>query len=211
MTAPQEYRIPAGPGEASFAEKKSKFIGRVWPVASEAEASAHLAAMREKHWDATHNAYAYGIRNGQTRCGDDGEPQGTAGRPALNVFQSENVHNFCCVVTRYYGGVLLGAGGLVRAYSKAAKSALDAAGVSLMRQWDVFLIPCPYALYDRVKVLVAAHGGVVESTDFAADALVEALIPVDKTQEFLAAIRDASSASTEPEHMGDVFRGVKIR
>ena len=132
----QEYIIPSEFGEAEFVEKRSRFIGRVWPSGTEAEALARIAAMREKHCDASHNVFAYSIRNGQTRYSDDGEPQGTSGMPVLGVFQSERMQNFCCVVTRYYGGIQLGAGGLVRAYSRTAKLALKTAGISLMRQCD---------------------------------------------------------------------------
>lgn len=190
--------MPAGYGEAFLVEKKSRFIGRVWPVADEAEALARIAETRSRHWDATHNVYAYRIRGGQTRYSDDGEPQGTSGQPTLNVFQSEDVENVCCVVTRYYGGILLGAGGLVRAYSKAAKMALDAAGVSLMRQWDVLLLACPYPLFERTKALIASHDGIIETTEFGADVLIQALVPASGTAAFAQAVLDLSSGGIEP-------------
>ncbi len=207
----QEYLVPAGYGEAVFTEKRSRFIARVWATDSEADALARIAEMREKHWDATHNVYAYIIRNGQTRYSDDGEPQGTSGLPTLNVFQSEKIFNVCCVVTRYYGGILLGAGGLVRAYSKSAKMALDEAGVNLMRQWDVLLIPCPYALFERMKTLIATCEGIIESSEFGAEVVMEALVPVNHTPDLIKRILDLSAGDVEAVVMDTVFRGARIR
>ena len=211
MDKPQEYLVPAGFGEAEFVEKRSRFIGRVWHAESEADALARIAEMRRQHRDATHNVFAYIIRGGPTRYSDDGEPQGTSGQPALNIFQSENISNVCCVVTRYYGGIPLGAGGLVRAYGKAAKTALDQAGVSLMRQWQALLIPCPYALYERVKTLVAAHGGLIESTEFAAEVLLEVFVPADSARNCARGLADLSAGGIEATAVDTVFRGGRIR
>ena len=131
-----EYYIPTGRGEAELVEKRSRFIGQVWRVDSEAEARARIEEVRRQHYDARHHCWCYRIREeGVERYSDDGEPQGTAGQPMLNVFQRENVTNVVCVVTRYFGGILLGAGGLVRAYTQSAKDALDAAGISVVRRW----------------------------------------------------------------------------
>ena len=132
-----EYLIPTKDSEAEFVEKRSRFIGRIWHTETEDEALACIKKMREQHWDATHNVYAYIIKDGPTRFSDDGEPGGTAGMPTLQVLQREGLYNVCCVVTRYFGGILLGAGGLVRAYAKGAKIAVDAAGKSMKRVWDV--------------------------------------------------------------------------
>ena len=210
MDAPQEYRVPAGFGEAEFVEKRSRFIARVWRCDCEADALARAAEMREKHWDASHNVFAYIIRGGATRYSDDGEPQGTSGQPTLAVFQNGHISNVCCVVTRYYGGIQLGAGGLVRAYSKAAKMALDNAGLSMMRQWRVLLIPCPYALYERVRALVTACGGVVESTEFGAEVMMEALVPVAAAPECAQRLADVSAGSIEAAVVDTVFRGGRI-
>ena len=112
----EDYLTPAAYGEAELIEKRSRFIGRVWPVESEAEALEHLKEIRARHWDATHNVYAYILREGGTmRYSDDGEPQGTSGMPTLTVFRAKEIQNVLCVVTRYFGGILLGTGGLVRA------------------------------------------------------------------------------------------------
>ena len=127
-----EYYVPTVPSETEFVEKRSRFIGRVKPVETEEEARAFVEEVRRRHHDARHNCWCYLLREGNVlRYSDDGEPQGTAGQPMLGVFEKEGVTNLVCVVTRYFGGVLLGAGGLVRAYTRSAKDALDAAGVSV--------------------------------------------------------------------------------
>ena len=143
-----EYLVPTQFGEAEFVEKKSRFIGRVWPVDTEEEALARVQEMKKKHYDATHNCWAYIIRDGAVRFSDDGEPGGTAGMPMLQVLQREGLFNVVCVVTRYFGGILLGAGGLVRAYTKGAKIAVDAAGKSMKRVWTAVYVPCPYPFYE---------------------------------------------------------------
>ena len=145
---------------------------------TEEEARAFVEQVKKKHYDARHNCWCYRLRDGGVeRYSDDGEPQGTAGQPMLNVFQREEVTNVVCVVTRYFGGVLLGAGGLVRAYTQSAKDALDAAGVSVVRRWVEAAVPCPYSFFDRVKLEVEAHGGVLGETEYAADVTVHALLP----------------------------------
>ena len=133
----EEYLVPTQFGEDEFYEKKSHFIGRVWPVETEEAALAKIQEMKKQHYDATHNCWAYIIKDGPVRFSDDGEPGGTAGMPMLQVLQREGLFNIVCVVTRYFGGILLGAGGLVRAYTKGAKIAVDAAGKGSGR-------PCTY-------------------------------------------------------------------
>ena len=123
-----EYLVPYANAESEFEEKRSRFISHVFLVESEAEARARIDEMKKKYYDARHNCWCFVLHDGTVRYGDDGEPQGTAGQPMLNVFQRENVENVVCIVTRYFGGILLGAGGLTRAYAKAAKDALDNAG-----------------------------------------------------------------------------------
>ena len=115
----EEYLVPSGEGIAELVEKRSRFLGHIWLTQTEEEALQCIKKMREQHWDATHNVYAYLIKDGAMRYSDDGEPQGTAGIPVLEVLRKEGIYNVCCVVTRYFGGTLLGAGGLVRAYGKA--------------------------------------------------------------------------------------------
>ncbi|MGE4483568.1 MAG: YigZ family protein [Oscillospiraceae bacterium] len=206
-----EYRIPAGYGEAEYIEKRSRFTGRVWFAETEIEAVSRIKEMRERHWDATHNVYGYIIKEGGImRYSDDGEPQGTSGMPTLNVFRSEEIYNVCCVVTRYFGGTLLGAGGLVRAYTKTAKMALESAGISVMRLWKQMLVACSYSQYERVKLELEVVGAVITDTDYGADIVITALLPEDKAEPFSLRITDLTSGTVVPETVGEEFRAVRI-
>ena len=207
-----EYYIPTVHSETELAEKRSRFIGQVWRVSSEEEARARIEETRKKHYDARHNCWCYRLREGaMERCSDDGEPQGTAGQPMLNVFQREDVTNVVCVVTRYFGGVLLGAGGLVRAYSKSAKDALDAAGVSVVRRWVAMEVPCSYAQFEEVRREVFHFGGVEENIDFGADVLLSVLIPEECSAPFAAHLLDASAGTVEALEAGEQLRDVPWR
>ena len=192
-----EYLIPTQDAEAEFTEKRSRFIGRIWHTQTEEEALAHIKKMREQHWDATHNVYAYIIKDGPTRFSDDGEPGGTAGMPTLQVLQREGLYDVCCVVTRYFGGILLGAGGLVRAYTKGAKIAVDAAGKSMKRVWDVIYLPVPYSWYERMKQEISAYEGVLRDTQYGADVELEVLTPEGRTKAFLDRVVDISAGTLE--------------
>ncbi len=193
----EEYLVPTGYGEDEFVEKKSRFIGRVWLVETEEEALRKIAEMKKQHYDATHNCWAYVLKSGQMRFSDDGEPGGTAGNPMMQVLQKEQLYNVVCVVTRYFGGILLGAGGLVRAYTKGAKIAIDAAGKSMKRVWNVLYIPCPYNFYERMKLEIAAFDGVIRNTEFGAEIELEVLIAAPKTDDFLARLTDMTSGTVE--------------
>lgn len=190
-----EYLVPTRDAEAEFSERRSRFIGHIFRTETEEEALARLRQMRETYWDATHNVYAYIIRDGATRFSDDGEPGGTAGMPVLQVLQREGLFNVTCVVTRYFGGILLGAGGLVRAYAHSAKIALEAAGKSVKRVWTRIYLPCPYSWFERIKLEVAAFGGVVENTDFGADVSFDLLLPEAQVQPFLTRVTDLSAGT----------------
>ena len=202
--------VPTGYGEDEFVEKKSRFIGRVWPVETEEEALAKIAEMKKQHYDATHNCWAYVLKSGAMRFSDDGEPGGTAGNPMMMVLQKENLYNVCCVVTRYFGGTLLGAGGLVRAYTKGAKIAIDAAGKSMKRVWSVLYIPCPYTFYERVKLEVEAFEGVIRDTQFAAEVELEILIAQPKAQAFLDKILDMTAGTVEGLETAQEYRAFPI-
>ena len=206
-----EYYIPTRTGEAELVEKRSRFLGHVWRVASEEEARARIEETRKRHYDARHNCWCYILKDGPVRYSDDGEPQGTAGQPMLNVFQREGVVDVCCVVTRYFGGILLGAGGLVRAYTQSAKDALDAAGISVVRRWVAMEVPCTYAQFEGVRREVAAFGGVVEYIDYGADVLLSALLPEERAEEFAAHVLDASAGTVEALEAGEQFKDVPWR
>lgn len=206
----EEYLVPTGFAEAEFTEKKSRFIGHIWQTETEEEAQARIEEMRKQHHDATHNVWAYIIKDGAVRFSDDGEPGGTAGMPTLLVLQKENLFNVTCVVTRYFGGILLGAGGLVRAYTKGAKIAVDAAGKSMKRVWTVMYLPVPYSWYDRVKLEIAAYGGIIRDTQFGADVELEVLFPEAQTDPFLKRLTDMSAATLEALITGQEYRAFPI-
>ena len=212
MSAPQSYYVPVDAGEAEFTEKRSRFLGHVRRVETEAEARAFLDEMRKKYYDARHNCWCYVLHEGGVvRYGDDGEPQGTAGQPILNVLEREGVQDVLCVVTRYFGGILLGAGGLCRAYTKAAKDALDDAGISELRPWSVLRLDCPYALFERVKLEADKRGGLVRDADYGAQIALTILLPEPEEAAFRKALQELSAGSLAPETTGTELRGVRIR
>ena len=201
----EDYLVPRGVGQAEYIEKKSRFLGGVYPVTSEQEAKEILERVRRQHYDARHNCWCYILKSGQKRYSDDGEPQGTAGQPMLNVFERERVVDVLCIVTRYFGGILLGAGGLCRAYTKAAKDALDAAGISKMQPWLRQQITVPYALFERAKLLIAAQEGAVEDAQYGADILITYRIPEGADERLRTALREASSGSVIPSLLEEIF------
>ena len=206
----EEYLVPTGYGEDEFIEKKSRFIGRVWLVETEEEALEKIQAMKKQHYDASHNCWAYIIRDGAMRFSDDGEPGGTAGNPMMQVLQRENLYNIVCVVTRYFGGVLLGAGGLVRAYTKGAKIAIDAAGKSMKRVWTVLYVPCPYNFYERVKLETEAFGGIIRDTNFGAEVELEILVAAPQTEAFLEKLTDMTAGTVEAMEVGQEYRAFPV-
>ena len=205
-----EYLVPTQFGEDEFVEKKSRFIGRVWPVETEAEALEKIQQMKKQHYDATHNCWAYIIKDGPVRFSDDGEPGGTAGMPMLQVLQREGLFNVVCVVTRYFGGILLGAGGLVRAYTKGAKIAVNAAGKSMKRVWAALYVPGPYPSYERIKLETAAFGGIIRDTEFGAEVELEILLPEGRTQPFLERLTDMTAAEVEGMEVGREYRAFPV-
>ena len=206
-----EYYIPSGISRTEFTEKRSRFIGHVWPVDSEEQARARIEETKKQHYDARHNCWCYQIRGGAVRYSDDGEPQGTAGQPMLNVFQREGVENVCCVVTRYFGGILLGAGGLVRAYAQSAKDALDAAGISVVRRWVAMELPCSYGQFEAMRREVLSFGGVVENVDYGADVVLSCLLPEERAEDFAARILDVSAGTIQVLTAGESMQAVPFR
>jgi uncharacterized YigZ family protein len=161
------YITVRGYGEARFEEKKSVFIGYCEHVTSEEEALAFVKKIKEKHRDATHNCYGYTMKGGiSCRYSDDGEPQGTAGKPILDVLQKSGVDDVCVVVTRYFGGTLLGTGGLVHAYSQGAKVALEAAGIAQFENYVVFEVVCSYSDHQRISFELEKLVAIVDLTDY---------------------------------------------
>ena len=187
------FRVPSGPGEAELTEKRSRFLGHLRPIQSEEEARAFLQEIRKQHHDARHNCWCWRIGNDLERFSDDGEPQGSAGKPMLEVFRREEVTNLVCVVTRYFGGVLLGTGGLSRAYAGAAKEALLSAGTRVISEWTPVRFACPYALLERCKSSVALLGGEVGNLDYGEAVQIEALLPAGEAEKLAKALTELSN------------------
>jgi uncharacterized YigZ family protein len=199
-------KIPFSAAQSEFTEKRSRFIGQVWPVSSEEEAQERIRAAKKKYHDARHNCWCYILGDNILRYSDDGEPQGTAGQPMLNVFQREGVGNMCCVVTRYFGGILLGAGGLTRAYGKAARDALAAAGVSTLRLWSRGRLHCDYSLLERIKLDIAALSGLVDSIDYGADVTITVSMPEGGFEGLQQRLTELSAGAITLESLGQGLR-----
>ena len=197
------FLVPAGAGESELTEKRSRFIGHLLPVKSENEARSFITEIKKAYHDARHNCWCYRIYEGPERFSDDGEPQGSAGMPMLEVFRRENICNFVCVVTRYFGGVLLGTGGLSRAYSQAAKDALTAAGTISTGLWRELSFSCPYGLLDRIRNELNLNGAEAGFT-YGSEVAVLAKIPAAESEQLSGRIRELSGgriivAVSEPE------------
>ena len=206
-----EYFVPAGSGEAEFVEKRSSFLGHVRFVETEDAAREFINEMKKKHYDARHNCWCYIIRGGAVRYSDDGEPQGTAGLPMLEVFKREGVENVVCVVTRYCGGVLLGTGGLLRAYTKSAKDALDAAGIAAVRRWVKLEAACPYSLLERMKTECLALEGAVSDVEYGADVRMTFLLPESRSEEFQARVTELSAGQSSAQAVGEELMPVRVK
>ncbi len=199
------YFVPLGEGQAELVEKRSRFLGHLWPVADEAQARARIEETKKRFHDARHNCWCYRLHTGAERYGDDGEPQGTAGVPMLSVLQKAEVTDAVCVVTRYFGGVLLGAGGLARAYGQAARDALAAAGIGEMRPWLRLELACPYALLEQVKLLCAQGQGVVEEISYADTAALTLRFPLSQAPGFAARVGELTAGALTPRELGQVM------
>lgn len=203
MTA---YQTILKRAEDEFVERRSRFIGHAAPVQTEEEAIAFINEWKAKYWDATHNVYAYCLREGQIkRYSDDGEPQGTAGIPTLDVLLKSGVTDAVVVVTRYFGGVLLGAGGLVRAYSHGASIALQAAGVITMRECVMASLSCDYNQYGRVQALIPECGGTVDAADFGERVTMRFHLTAEDLRQMKPKLADATCGSVEIQEEGKNF------
>ena len=202
MTA---YRTAARIAEAELVVKKSRFIGRVAPAQTAEAAAAFVTIVRAAHHDAGHNAWAYNLRDGQQRYSDDGEPQGTAGQPILEALQKQGLEDCVAVVTRYFGGVLLGTGGLTRAYGQAASAAIEAAGIVTMEPCRILRAACGYDFYGALQRLAAAHGGAVMDARFADTVTVTLRLHIDAADAFAAQLAEKSNGRVRAEHVRDEF------
>ena len=200
----KDYFVPfADYGEDKFEEKRSKFTGRLWHVETAEEAVAKIKEMRETYWDATHNCYAYILREGNVmRYSDDGEPQGTAGIPLLSVLRSSGVSDAVVTVTRYFGGILLGASGLLRAYSTAASEAVHNAGIVTYVTYDELRLTVSYSDRQRLEVLLHSDGVKLDGCDFGTDVVLALAVRADRTEVFLRAAADQCSGRARVERLG---------
>lgn len=206
-----DYKTIRGTATFEYEEKRSRFIATASFADTEEKALAVLNAVRTANRTARHNVYAYVLQNGRTRYSDDGEPAKTAGTPVLETIGHAGVADVIVVVTRYFGGILLGTGGLLRAYTKGAKDALDAAGVSVVRRWVRQLVPCTYSLYERLKQETERFGAVIEDTEYGADIVLTVLVPEEQSDAYAARILDFTAGTVETLVDGEVFQPVPVR
>jgi len=204
------YTTIEKPGEAEHFDRRSRFLGRAKPVSTEEEAVAFIKALRESERDASHHCYAYRLRDmGLARYSDDGEPQGTAGLPMMDLLSKSDVIDLVVVVTRWFGGTLLGTGGLVRAYTKAAKEAVEAAGIAVMTPCDIVSLHSHYKYKERIESLCALSHGKILSLDYGGDLFWQLSLPETETAGFTAAVIELTMGASRPEITGNEFRAVK--
>ena len=202
----ESYRTVRKEGCGEYEVKRSRFLCYAAPVRSQDEAAAFIASIKQKHWDARHNCSAYILREGGVkRFSDDGEPQGTAGMPILDVLEKSEVTDVCVVITRYFGGILFGAGGLVRAYSHSAALALEAGEIITMVKCAECELTCDYTLYGRIPALIAEHAGKETGTDFTDSVTVRFRLPEDEVDAFQAQLTEYSSGRYSVDLLGSGF------
>ena len=207
----KDYKTVLENASDEFVEKRSRFIGYCKPVKTEQEAIDFINEKRSEHWNATHNVYAYSLREGNIkRYSDDGEPSGTAGMPVLDVIVKNEIFDVVVVVTRYFGGVLLGTGGLVRAYSHGSKIAVEAAKPVIMQNCLVCEARCAYNQYGKVSSLIIGVGAAVDDTVYESDVLVKFHIKPDLLGTLNKKLADATSGEVTVEHKDEQYFAVQI-
>ena len=204
------YRTVGGSSETEYVISRSRFIGRCFAVTSEEEAAAILERIRKQHWDATHNCFAYRLRNGAARYSDDGEPQGTAGMPMLEVLKKRDLCDVLVVSTRYFGGILLGAGGLVRAYTRSASDAAEAAGVLSMEPCTGFSLCVAYPYWNAVQSVMERFGA-VEQVNYGA--AIDCVFRCKSAQKdaFLKALTERTEARVSAEPIAEGYYGFPVQ
>ena len=191
---------------AEFEEKRSLFIGHAKPVKTEEEAAEFIKEKKKEFADATHNVFGYIIKNGIcARYSDDGEPQGTAGMPVLDTIRKSGVSDACVVVTRYFGGILLGAGGLVRAYAHGAKIALEAAEIITYEQYTMLSVRCNYSDYQKIQPLFFKSGAIIDDTDFGESVTVMLAVKEEVVSGLTEKIREGTSGRAVTMVTGNRF------
>ena len=203
----EQYKTVYEGGESEIVEKKSRFIATVRPVESEEEALKFLEEMKKKYWDARHNCYVYsiGMNREFTRCSDDGEPSGTAGRPMLDVILGEDIYNVAVVVTRYFGGVLLGTGGLVRAYSKAVQEGLAASRVILKKQGISMKITTDYTGVGKIQYIAGERKLPILDSEYTDKVMMKLLVPVQDIGSVQKAITEGTNGRAKIEKDQELY------
>lgn len=203
----KEYRTVYEGNEAEIVEKKSRFIATVKPVKTEEEAIEFIEGLKKKYWNATHNCFAYvlGKRFQTQRCSDDGEPSGTAGRPMLDVLLGEEIHDVAVVVTRYFGGTLLGTGGLVRAYQGATKAGLEASSVITKYHGQKILVETDYTGLGKIQYILGQRGLKILNVDYTDKVVLEVLLPEDEIQGVQAEITEGTNGQAVMELLEECY------
>lgn len=206
----EKYKILYKAGEGEIVEKKSRFIAEIRPVESEEEAQAFVAEMRKKYWDARHHcsAYVIGENNETARCSDDGEPAQTAGRPMLDVLLGREIHNACAVVIRYFGGTLLGTGGLVRAYSGAVQEGLKHCVILEKCLADELKITTDYSGLGKVQYILAEAGIAAMDSEYGENVVLDILVPVDQTGSIEKKLIEGTSGRCGIEKLDRLYYGL---
>ena len=204
----KEYKTIRQAAEAEHTVQRSKFIAHIRRVESREEAEQFIAAVKKEYWDARHNVYAYVLKGGESRCSDDGEPSGTSGMPTLDVLLKQGVSDVCVVTTRYFGGILLGTGGLVRAYSKAAALALEKAGSVQVAPCTVLEAVVSYALADKLQRFLKENGCVIEQTDYAENVRFVFYLRESERTAFGAKLTDAFQGEIKPDFIKNEYKAL---
>lgn len=204
----KSYKTPEKASETEYIVSRSRFIGRCFPVSSETEALERLEEIRKKHYDATHNCYAYSLLDGTRRFSDDGEPGGTAGMPIMDTLIRSATENALIVVTRYFGGILLGSGGLVRAYSKSASDALNASGSVIMTPCAEVEFTVDYTRYGAIEGFVRGNS-TVKNTEFTDNIRFLCLVEKERAEGFIADVIERTDGRSKPEIVGEEYLPVK--
>ena len=206
----EPYLTVADVGNGEYVEKKSRFIGLAAPVSTMEEAAALVAKEKAKYYDARHWCYAYRLRNGFQKYADDGEPQGTAGLPILDILERKNITDCIIIVTRYFGGTLLGTGGLVRSYSAAGNAALANAPLLTMQPYTVGSLTCDYNQYGRISPLIPQMEGMIVNSDFGQQVTLEFYLPTQKQDAFTKELTELSYGSITAKFQETLFGGTAL-
>lgn len=203
----QQYKTIKQYGESEIIEKKSRFLGKIKKVETEEEALLFIEQIKKQYWDARHTCFAYiiGTKGETLRCSDDGEPSGTAGKPMLEVLKNQELRNVVVAVTRYFGGVLLGSGGLVRAYTQAAQEALKEAGICTMTPMSVMAIRTDYNAVGKIKYLLAQEEMPVLNEEYTADVVLTMAVPVTEEARMIKKMTEATNGKGMIEKKESIF------